>query len=412
MNKEPQNDRIINGLLKANIDLSTPEQVQERLAQDILLVAAPERSGSNDMWPGIWFLASILEREFTGTVFIKAGLECGLPSPIPLGARCVFVPEDFSFIGETIGIGIPVDDGNMVWGDTRGNCISYKTRLKTEERAHPISACALAGYLGFAALANAASIPPFHEQWKSPLMSLPFDPNNFALPSSIAVLGVGQIGQAFLSLIYFLTGAGSVHIVDMDIFEGENYRTQILLSDTPTMWNEKNKVDYISSICTGWGWNVSKEHTEIKWGWKSPLGSDAVAFLGFDNMTARRVGVEGGFRWLVECGVGTDFCKPRVSWHSLPPDRELAKQLFTETATPQPHIDSDFMKTLAATPGGCGKVTFENIQASAPCLGTIAAAFAAMELLSTDHSTGVSGGAYAWSPLLPLQRDILDAHHG
>ena len=75
MNQDPQNDRIINGLLKANIDLTTPAQVQSRLAQDILLVADARRSGSDDLWPGIWFLASILEREFTGTVFIKAGLK-------------------------------------------------------------------------------------------------------------------------------------------------------------------------------------------------------------------------------------------------------------------------------------------------------------------------------------------------
>lgn len=414
MNQDPQNDRIINGLLKANIDLTTPAQVQSRLAQDILLVADARRSGSDDLWPGIWFLASILEREFTGTVFIKAGLKCGLPAPVSLGARCVFVPEDFSFVGETISIGTPLCNSNMVWGDTRGNNISYKTLLNSEERAHPVSACALAGYLGFAALAKAASIPPFHEQWQSAFLSLPFAPQNSVLPSSIAVLGVGQIGQAFLALTYFLAGKETphVHIVDKDIFENENYRTQILLSDAPRTWDKEKKVDYISSICGDWGWRISKEHTEIKWGWESPFEQDAVAFLGFDNMTARRVGVEGGFRWLVECGVGTDFCKPRVSWHSLPPDRELAKQLFAETATPRASIDTDFMKTLADTPGGCGKVTFDNIQASAPCLGAIAAAFATMELLATDYSTGVSGGAYAWSPLLPLQRDKLHTQHG
>jgi hypothetical protein len=64
------------------------------------------------------------------------------------------------------------------------------------------------------------------------------------------------------------------------------------------------------------------------------------------------------------------------------------------------------MKTLADTPGGCGKVSFDNVQASAPCLGAIAAAFAAMEMNSEVHR-GVSGSAYAWSPLLPLQREML-----
>ena len=121
MKLEPQNDRIINGLLKADIALSTPEQIQTRLAQDILIVADPQRSEITDLWPAIWFLASIIEREFTGKVFIKAGLDRELPSPIPLGPRCVFVPEEFSFDGDTIGIGGPIEEDSMIWGDARGN---------------------------------------------------------------------------------------------------------------------------------------------------------------------------------------------------------------------------------------------------------------------------------------------------
>jgi hypothetical protein len=52
---------------------------------------------------------------------------------------------------------------------------------------------------------------------------------------------------------------------------------------------------------------------------------------------------------------------------------------------------------------------FENIQAAAPCLGALAAAFAWVEML--NYSEGelqiISGGAYAWSPLQPIQRDIV-----
>ena len=407
MNSEPQNDRIINGLLKADIALSTPEQIKKRLEKDILIVADSRRSIVTDLWPAIWFLASIIEREFTGKVFIKAGLDRELPCPIPLGPRCIFVPEEFSFDGDTLGIGVPIDGGNMIWGDARGNSISYMDSLAAATPAHPVSACALAGYLGFAALAKAASIPPFHENWKYSSLSLPFDPHRNLIPESIAVLGIGQIGQAFLALNYFLfeSRLPTVHIVDKDLFEEENYRTQILLSDTPRAWVDERKIDYISNICRSWGWSVTKEHTEINWGWKSPLGPEAVAFLGFDNMTARRVGVEGGFRWLIECGVGTDFCKPRVSWHSLPPDRELAKALFAERVTANATVDSEFMKALADTPGGCGKVIFDNIQASAPSLGSIAAAFATMEMLNPCGDKGISGSVFAWSPLLPLQRN-------
>jgi hypothetical protein len=413
MTIEPENDRVINGLLKADIGLSTPDQIKARLAQNMLLVVAPQRSGVTDLWPAIWFLASIIEREFTGKVFIKAGLDHELPSPIPLGPRCVFVPEEFSFEGDSIGIGISMVGDSAIWGDVRGSAISYKDFLAGASVAHPVSAVALAGYLGFAALARAANIPPFHEHWKQSSLFLPFDTHRGSISERIAVLGVGQIGQAFLALNYFLAGSRSpiVHIVDKDIFEDENYRTQILLTDAPRTWVGQRKVDYLASVCRSWGWRITNEHTEINWGWKSPLGPAANAFLGFDNMMARRVGIEGGFKWLVECGVGTDFCKPRVSWHSLPPDRELAKRLFIDKATANPTVDSEFMKTLAATPGGCGKVIFDNVQASAPCLGAIGAAFAAMELLNAQDGNGISGSAFAWSPLLPLQREELFAKH-
>src|ERR1035437_8532095 len=207
MTIELQNDRVINGLLKADIGLSTPDQIKARLARDMLLVVDPRRSGVTDLWPAIWFLASIIEREFTGTVFIKAGLDRELPSPIPLGPRCVFVPEEFSFDGDSIGIGVSMVGDNTIWGDVRGSAISYKDSLAGASVAHPVSAAALAGYLGFAALARAASIPPFHEHWKHSSLSLPFDKHRESIPESIAVLGVGQIGQAFLALNYFLAGS-------------------------------------------------------------------------------------------------------------------------------------------------------------------------------------------------------------
>ena len=199
-------------------------------------------------------------------------------------------------------------------------------------------------------------------------------------------------------LAFFLAGHNSmqVHLVDDDQFEITNYRAQLLLGENFKPWLDKPKVEFLAERCSRWGWDVTKERTRITWGWKNPLGPHCVAFLGFDNMEARRVGVEAGFAWLVECGVGTDFSKPHVSWHSLPPDRRVAKELFVESApsTAITSLDSDFLRRLDETPGGRGRVTFENIQAAAPCLGALAAAFAWMEML--NYSAGqlqtISGG--------------------
>jgi len=159
-------------------------------------------------------------------------------------------------------------------------------------------------------------------------------------------------------LAFFLAGHNSmqVHLVDDDQFEITNYRAQLLLGENFKPWLDKPKVEFLAERCSRWGWDVTKERTRITWGWKNPLGPHCVAFLGFDNMEARRVGVEAGFAWLVECGVGTDFSKPHVSWHSLPPDRRVAKELFVESApsTAITSLDSDFLRRLDETPGGVG----------------------------------------------------------
>lgn len=413
MNLELQNDRIVNGLLKADVGLQTPEQVRARLSRNVLIKIDPSRSGTDDLWPCVWFLASILERQFFGTIFISAGIMSPLLSPANLGSRCVFVDTNFAPDGLVVGIGAAVPGEDSIWGDARGTNIAYQKFVTSAECASPVSCCSLAGYLGFAALAHAAGIPSFHNAWAQKTLVLPLISLSAPTPRSIGILGVGQIGQAFLSLGFFLTAQQPmrVHLVDDDIFEITNYRAQLLLGENPEPWVNSPKVEFLATLCRTWGWTVTKERTRITWGWKNSLGVDSVAFLGFDNMEARRVGVEGGFAWLVECGVGTNFSKPRISWHSLPPDRRVAKELFVESGATRPttSLDSDFLRGLNETPGGCGRVTFDSIQAAAPCLGALAAAFAWLELL--NYSAGklqtISAGAFAWSPLQPLQRDII-----
>jgi len=413
MTLEPQNDRIVNGLLKADVGLLTPEQVQARLSQNVLIRVDPSRSGREDLWPCVWFLASILKREFFGTIFINAGLTSPLPCPADLGPRCVFVDAGFVHDGLVVGIGTAVEGDNPIWGDAKGPNIAYQCFVHGPEYASSVSCCSLAGYLGFAALAHAAGIPSFHGAWAQKLLALPMVKLSALIPRDIGILGVGQIGQAFLSLAFFLAAQQpmQVHLVDDDIFDVTNYRAQLLLGENSELWVGKAKVEFLAEVCKRWGWDVTKERTRITWGWRNPLGAHSVAFLGFDNMEARRIGVEAGFAWIVECGVGTDFSKPRVSWHSLPPDRRVARELFVESVPTLPirSLDSDFLRRLDDTPGGCGRVTFENTQAAAPCLGTLAAAFAWVEML--NYSAGelqiVSGGAYAWSPLQPIQRDII-----
>ncbi len=407
---ERHNDRIINGLLKADIDALTSEELDRRLAKDVSIIVEPTRATANDLWPCVWFLASALERQFTGRILIHAGLDQMPSAPVALGPRCELrsgEPEG----GIRILLGdIPGEQGHgiEIRGDARGNEIAYGTTLPGHNPAHPICACAISGYLAFSALAQAVGIPPFREAWVQNSVSLPIVPSEIVLPP-FSVLGAGQVGQAFLALAFFLANGQRlrVHLLDKDPFEDCNQRTQILLEEQALeLWRNKPKVEYLAALCRGWGWVVTEEQREIKWGWKCGKLQSAFAFLGFDNMDARRIAVEAGFPWLVECGVGTNFCRPRISWHSLPPSREIAKVIFTEPMNT--NTAPQFAETLGDGPGDCGRVMFENIQATAPSLGLLAVAMTWVEAINLCDSSPVSGGAFLWSPLLPIQREILN----
>jgi hypothetical protein len=405
---ELQNDRVINGLLKADLGFLTPEEVNARLAQDVAIQVDPARAKADDLWPCVWFLASALERQFTGRVLISVGIPKALPGPIPLGPRCQFLSGHTPDCGITVNLGKPASTDTAIMGDARGNQLSYGRLLSTSEPAHPITCCALAGYLGFAALAHAVGIPGFREDWRQESILLPFDVFVGPIPS-FSVLGTGQVGQAFLALTYFLatTKPLSIHLLDKDPFEDYNQRTQILLSEDIDSWCGKPKVDYLADICRSWGWTVLPEQKEIKWGWKHGRQDRPLAFLGFDNMDARRIAVEGGFPWLFECGVGTNFCQPRITWHAIPPQRQLAKMLFKDV--PRRTGASAFATSLSDSPAECGRVVFENIDASAPSLGLVAVAATWAEIMGflAGDRQPYSGSAFVWSPLLPILRESL-----
>jgi len=405
---ELHHDRLINGLLKADLGLLTPEDVRDRLSQDVSIHVESTRASADDLWPSIWFLAAVLEREFIGNIFINAGIRSALPAPVPLSSRCRFADNHVGAIAIRVGEFVnPVTEHEII-GDTRGNQITCGELLHSGEKANPIGCCALAGYLGFAALARAVGVPSFHETWKKPFLVMPFESSLTELPPSFGVLGNGQVGQAFLSLAFFLYHAKykpTVHLVDKDPFESYNYRTQVLLTEDEKAWLGKPKSEYLSGLCREWKWNSSFEHTEIDWGWRQRRPGQWIAFLGFDNMDARRVGVEGGFEWLFECGVGTDFCRPRVTWHSLPAERELARKIFQEVEK-KSWSKSAFALSLGDGPAECGRLFFENIQATAPCLGLVAVAYTWMEIANFlgGNRLPYSGSAYLWSQLLPIDR--------
>lgn len=147
----------------------------------------PSRSRREDLWPCVWFLASILERQFFGTIFIDADLASPPSSPADLGPRCLFVKRGFAHEGLVVGIGATVEGNDTIWGDARGSYVAYQSFVNGDQCASPVSCCTLAGYLGFSALAHAVGIPSFHQVWTQKSLALPLINLAASIPPQIGV---------------------------------------------------------------------------------------------------------------------------------------------------------------------------------------------------------------------------------
>jgi hypothetical protein len=402
-------NRVVNGVLKSGMALDAQE-VGRLLASDVEIVADSKRA-ARDLWPCIWAVAAALTRQFNGTIFVRAGLAEALPGPSPLGARCRFVNERTD-AAIRIGIGMPATDGESggIWGDVHGPVIAYRRCLPGNESAHPISTFALAGYLSYAALAFAVGIPPFRDEFAVQELTFPIPIGEVPLSRGLTLIGLGQLGQAYLALLYFLAATPPRRLVflDRDSFEPPNRHTQVLLDDDGG-WVGKGKATFLEGIFRSLGWDAVGEVDELTWEWRRPAHHPGIAVLGLDDLDVRRMAVSAGYDWIVEAGIGNSFLQPRVSWHSLPPDGALARRLFAGASSTHDSVgeDSELARNLKDTPGQCGWVTFNEIRASAPSMGLVAAANAWCSVLEAvaGQPSRARGRACLWSPLLPVLRD-------
>jgi hypothetical protein len=408
-------NRVINGILKTGV-IVDPQLVGAALANDFAIVAPANRAGVADLWPCIWALAAVLERQFTGTISIDCGLEVSRPAPLALGPRCIFRKAPTSahriILGAAPAHGLPA-----LWGDARGTVLGYERLIQTCDPAHPVTCFALAGYLGFAALARAIGIPAYREAYRTNILKLPLISPVAVGSFAVSMIGLGQLGQAYLALLYFLVqrekGRPTVVLVDKDSFELPNRHTQILLEENSD-WNGVPKHDYLERLVRGWGWQVRGKEATLDWGWHRPTGDPGLLILGLDDLEIRRVAIAAGYEWIIDAGLGASFLEPRLSWHALPPNNTLARSLF---ARPRRSTSLEFLdgtplhRRLAGTPGQCGWLTFQNITAAAPSMGLAGAAFAITELLNSLSGEGVavSGRACLWSTVLPIDRTALVA---
>lgn len=407
-------NRIINGLLKGLGDDTSPEELAGLLSRDVEIVAPIYRATSDDLWPAIWALAAVLERQLFGRVFIRCGLKDALPAPSKLSSRCEFTDTEQP---HALKVWLGFSDGKAsgLYGDARRGGIAVGGTLPDLGNPLAIECFLVAGYLGFSVLAKLVGVPEYRHEYRTSRLSVNYDASilrrNLGTNRSYCCMGLGQLGQAFLSLLFFLH-SGDMHgltflLIDKDEFEKENRRTQILLTDDEN-WLNRPKVDYVADVLERWGANAKPNKQEITWDWRRENNFPDIGLVGLHDFEARRMVSAAGFQRLFEAGVGTDLLRPRISWHAYPGSVELGRKFFSDPVVRPQHAHYDtaaWAEQLKQTPGQCGWARFRGVSATAPCLGLAASALAMAEMGSEDQA--IEGSATLWSPCLPVWREIV-----
>ncbi|MEQ1802604.1 MAG: hypothetical protein ABL989_11830 [Gammaproteobacteria bacterium] len=403
--------RVANGVLKAMPLQFTPETLRDRLAVDVEIVVDPARAGL-DLWPALWATAAAVARQFSGRVYLRSGLAAAMPAPRPLSARCQWIDRP-SNAPVVIGIGVdPCPPHNVsCFGDARAGIIHYDELGKAAAPPCAIECFILAGYLSFAALALAVGLPPYRADFAQRLLRVDYDAtllNGMAVNGNgFTLIGAGQLGQAYLALLYFLREgdfAGMPFaVVDFDRFEEANASTQVLLGDEPD-WVGERKAEYVASLLTRWGASAVAEIRRLEGGWKRPEVFPRRALSGVDNFEARRLLMGAGFDRVYDAGLGGNLAAPSLTWHVLPGDPALGRMLFPDNPVPALEVPpAPWAAAIVDSPGRCGWLRFSGVTASAPSLGLAAAGFLLAEI-SSAISSARRGRALLWSSLIPIDR--------
>lgn len=199
------------------------------------------------------------------------------------------------------------------------------------------------------------------------------------LPGAIWIVGLGNLGQAFLwalgSLPYAEPAEVKLHIQDFDRVTAENWGTSVLV-EYGRYGELKNKV------AENWierrGFDVRRMDRRLLPSDRLTADEPALAFSGVDKIGARRDMASIGFDAIIDAGLGRtarDFDKFRVNvFHA----QRRIDQHFADVAETKPAdlpISAAY-RALEASVGRCGAAEVAGASVAAPHVSAVAAAIA------------------------------------
>ena len=216
------------------------------------------------------------------------------------------------------------------------------------------------------------------QDWQSAEHGPPLD----RLPSSAWLVGMGNLGQAYLWTLGFLPygdQAAELVLQDLDILAPSNLSTSLLT--TPAVLGRK-KTRAMADWAERRGFPTAIVERSFAPDFNVSPREPVVALIGVDNALARQAVEDVGFDRVIEAGLGRgpqDFLGLDLHTFSA---AKAARQIWRETAAADPDFEQPAYKALLEqTDDRCGTVRLAGRSIGAPFVGAAAAALVIAELI-------------------------------
>ena len=377
------------------------DEAQDRLRALTLEIAVGPEATSPAAHAAILTAVSVASRTFVGGVRVTGAVDGCLNSALPLHGESLAEAADLvgaSEFDRAASRKILVGTNEMhktAWfvspwwnGWRAGTSRSGEARWDGGDNPLPgIAAGALAVGVAFEAEGKPCldsegevDLWPIRAGQKAPRFEDVF------LPGALWLVGLGNLGQAFLWALSALPFAdpGTVSLVlqDRDVITEQNWATSVLVKDG-AYGSLKTKVAELWAAAKGFdARRIDRRLTA-----RDRLEDDdpRLALSGVDSVEARRLMAKVGFDCIVDAGLGrsaSDFDRYRVT--VFDPTRPIDEHFAGQEDVPagQDPPKGDAYRTLEAEIGPCGTAEIGGASVAVPYVSALAAAIAVARVIA------------------------------
>ncbi len=343
-------------------------------------------------------------RSFLGGVRVVGDLKQPLQSPLSPRALLADAVADIgtgSFSGPAamaIGIGAEAAPGALTaWWDGWRAGVRQDKQAAVGVSNNPLAGIAAGAHAvgaAFNTLREVSTLPADIDLW--PSAEAPPDFSEVFLPSACWLMGLGNLGQAFLwslaALPYAASAERSLVLQDFDHVSEENWGTSILVPDD--RFGEL-KTKLAECWAEARGFKVRRVDRALQAGMTLADDEPRLALCGFDKVAPRRLLSEVGFEAIVDVGLGrtaSDFDRYRVNVFDQERRIDAHFAGVADAAPKERPPDKPAYEQLQSEIGRCGAAEIGNASVAVPYVSAVAGAVAVARVLAITSGQACSPG--------------------